>query len=79
MNWGSLDQALAARLMDENAALAQPQPASEVMYEAMVLSALDSARKAEDFGLGHDKIILSVKMSGVQDLICGLSQAGRTL
>ncbi len=69
VNWGSLDQALAARLMDENAALAQPQPASEVMYEAMVLSALDSARQAEDFGLGHDKIILSVKMSGVQDLI----------
>ena len=69
VNWGSLDQALAARLMDENAALAQPQPASEVMYEAMALSALDSARQAEDFGLGHDKIILSVKMSGVQDLI----------
>lgn len=69
VNWGSLDQALAARLMDENAALAQPQPASEVMYEAMVLSALDSAQQAEDFGLGHDKIILSVKMSGVQDLI----------
>ena len=69
VNWGSLDQALAARLMDENAALAQPQPASEVIYEAMALSALDSARQAEDFGLGHDKIILSVKMSGVQDLI----------
>ena len=69
VNWGSLDQALAARLMDENAALAQPQPASEVVYEAMALSALDSARQAEDFGLGHDKIILSVKMSGVQDLI----------
>ena len=69
VNWGSLDQALAARLMDENAALAQPQPASEVMYEAMALSALDSARQAEDFGLGHDRIILSVKMSGVQDLI----------
>ena len=69
VNWGSLDQALAARLMDENAGLAQPQAAAEVMYEAMIRSALDSAQQAEEIGLSHDKIILSVKMSGVQDLI----------
>jgi len=69
VNWGSLDQELAARLMDENARLAQPQPATEVMHEAMMLSALDSAQRAEEIGLSHDRIILSVKMSGVQDLI----------
>ena len=69
VNWGSLDQELAARLMDENAQLPQPQPAAEVMYEAMIVSALDSAQRAEEIGLGHDRIILSVKMSGVQDLI----------
>ena len=69
VNWGSLDQELAARLMDENARLAQPQPAAEVMHEAMIRSALDSAQRAEEIGLGDDRIILSVKMSGVQDLI----------
>ena len=69
VNWGSLDQELAARLMDGNARLPAPKPAAEVMREAMILSALDSARRAEDIGLGHDRIILSVKMSGVQDLI----------
>ena len=69
VNWGSLDQELAARLMDENARLPAPKPAGEVMCEAMILSALDSARRAEEIGLGHDRIILSVKMSGVQDLI----------
>lgn len=69
VNWGSLDQELAARLMDENARLAQPRPAAEVMHEAMILSALESAKRAEEIGLGHDRIILSVKMSGVQDLI----------
>ena len=69
VNWGSLDQELAAKLMDENARLPEPQPAAEVMHEAMILSALDSARRAEEIGLGHDRIILSVKMSGVQDLI----------
>ncbi len=69
VNWGSLDQELAARLMDENAQLRQPQTATEVMYEAMIVSALDSAQRAEEIGLGHDRIILSVKMSGVQDLI----------
>lgn len=69
VNWGSLDQELAARLMDENARLPEPRPAGEVMHEAMIRSALDSAQRAEEIGLGHDRIILSVKMSGVQDLI----------
>ncbi|MBK8508830.1 MAG: flavodoxin-dependent (E)-4-hydroxy-3-methylbut-2-enyl-diphosphate synthase [Candidatus Competibacter sp.] len=69
VNWGSLDQELAARLMDDNARLPQPKPAAEIMHDAMILSALDSARRAEEIGLGHDRIILSVKMSGVQDLI----------
>lgn len=69
VNWGSLDQELAVRLMDDNARLPEPEPAGQVMHEAMILSALESARRAEDIGLAHDKIILSVKMSGVQDLI----------
>jgi (E)-4-hydroxy-3-methylbut-2-enyl-diphosphate synthase len=69
VNWGSLDQELAVRLMDENARLSEPRSATEVMHEAMILSALESAQRAEDIGLGHDQIILSVKMSGVQDLI----------
>ena len=69
VNWGSLDQELAARLMDDNACLPQPQTAADVMHEAMILSALESARRAEEIGLGRDQIILSVKMSGVQDLI----------
>ena len=69
VNWGSLDQELAVRLMDDNARLPVPAPAGQVMHEAMILSALESARRAEDIGLAHDKIILSVKMSGVQDLI----------
>ncbi len=69
VNWGSLDQALAVRLMDDNARLPEPKTATEVMHEAMILSALESAQRAEEIGLGHDQIILSVKMSGVQDLI----------
>ena len=69
VNWGSLDQALAARLMDENARLPTPRTATEVMHEAMILSALESAQRAEEIGLAHERIILSVKMSGVQDLI----------
>ena len=69
VNWGSLDQELAARLMDENACLPEPKPTAEVMHEAMIVSALDSARRAEEIGLGHDRVLLSVKMSGVQDLI----------
>ncbi len=68
-NWGSLDQALLARIMDENARRAQPWHAIDVMREAMVASALESAAKAEEFGLPGDHIILSCKVSGVQDLI----------
>ncbi|HRC72279.1 MAG TPA: flavodoxin-dependent (E)-4-hydroxy-3-methylbut-2-enyl-diphosphate synthase [Candidatus Competibacter sp.] len=69
VNWGSLDQELAARLMDDNARRPVPGHAAEVVHEAMILSALGSAHRAEQIGLGHDRIILSVKMSGVQDLI----------
>ena len=69
VNWGSLDQQLLTRMMDENAALAEPKDAREVTMEAMVESALRSARLAEQDGLGHDQIILSAKVSGVQDLI----------
>ena len=69
VNWGSLDQELAVRLMDDNARLPEPKPATEVMHEAMIRSALESAQRAEEIGLRHDQIILSVKMSGVQDLI----------
>jgi (E)-4-hydroxy-3-methylbut-2-enyl-diphosphate synthase len=69
VNWGSLDQELASRLMDENAKAAAPRDAGDVMREAMVLSALESAKRAEELGLGRDHIVLSCKMSGVQDLI----------
>ena len=69
VNWGSLDQTLVARLMDENARLPEPKDAGAVMLEAMVASALDSAAAAERYGLSHDRIILSAKVSGVQDLI----------
>jgi len=69
VNWGSLDQALAARMMDDNARLARPEDADVVMRRAMVASALESAKKAEELGLGGDRIILSCKMSRVQDLI----------
>jgi (E)-4-hydroxy-3-methylbut-2-enyl-diphosphate synthase len=69
VNWGSLDQALAVRMMDDNAHLAEPEDAEVVMRRAMVASALESAKKAEELGLGGDKIILSCKMSRVQDLI----------
>jgi (E)-4-hydroxy-3-methylbut-2-enyl-diphosphate synthase len=69
VNWGSLDQQLLTRMMDENAALAEPKDAREVTMEAMVESALRSARLAEQDGLRHDQIILSAKVSGVQDLI----------
>ncbi len=69
VNWGSLDQGLLSRLMDENAARAEPRDAREVMLEAIVISALESATMAERYGLAHDKIILSAKVSGVQDLI----------
>ncbi len=69
VNWGSLDQALLTRLMDENSRLAEPKDAREVTLEAIVLSAIESAQAAERYGLGHDRIILSAKVSGVQDLI----------
>ncbi len=69
VNWGSLDQDLLARIMDENARRSQPLDATGVMREAMVASALESAAKAEEFGLPGDHIILSCKVSGVQDLI----------
>mgnify|MGYP000533559769 FL=1 len=69
VNWGSLDQALAARMMDENLLSASPVEADVVMRRALIASALESAHKAEALGLGGDKIILSCKMSRVQDLI----------
>jgi len=69
VNWGSLDQSVVARLMDENARRPEPLEADAVMREALITSALESAQQAETLGLGHDRIILSVKMSGVQDLI----------
>ena len=69
VNWGSLDSDLLTRLMDENSALPQPLDAQAVMRNAVVLSALGSARRAEELGLAHDRIILSAKVSGVQDLI----------
>ena len=69
VNWGSLDQALLTRMMDENSRSANPQPARDVMMEAMVVSALDSAKAAERYGLRKDQIILSAKVSGVRDLI----------
>ena len=69
VNWGSLDQQLLTEMMDANAASAQPMDSREVMIEAMVESALRSARLAEETGLEHDRIILSAKVSGVQDLV----------
>ena len=69
VNWGSLDQALLTRMMDENSRLPEPLDARDVMMEAMVVSALDSAKAAERHGLRHDQIILSAKVSGVRDLI----------
>ncbi len=69
VNWGSLDQSILARLMDANHELAEPKEPTEIMHEALITSALESAEKAEDIGLGRDKIILSCKMSMVQDLI----------
>jgi len=69
VNWGSLDQKLLARMMDENAERAEPASAQAVMREALVVSALQSAEAAEQVGLAHDRIILSAKVSAVQDLI----------
>jgi (E)-4-hydroxy-3-methylbut-2-enyl-diphosphate synthase len=69
VNWGSLDQDLLARMMDENAARSTPWELQSVMYEALIQSAIGSAERAVELGLGRDKIILSCKVSGVQDLI----------
>src|SRR6202453_1373372 len=69
VNWGSLDQALLTKMMDENSKPAEPLDARDVMMEAMVVSALDNAAAAERYGLRRDQIILSAKVSGVRDLI----------
>ncbi len=69
VNWGSLDQELLAAMMDANALLAEPQLPQQVMYRAIIASALDSARRAEEIGLAGSQIVLSCKMSGVQDLV----------
>src|SRR6201996_5695865 len=69
VNWGSLDGALLTRMMDENNLLAEPKDARDVTIDAIVASAIESAKAAEQYGLAHDKIILSAKVSGVQDLI----------
>ena len=69
VNWGSLDQELATRLMDENAKRAEPLDADSVMQEALIVSALSSANRAEEIGLSRDRIILSCKVSGVQKLV----------
>jgi (E)-4-hydroxy-3-methylbut-2-enyl-diphosphate synthase len=69
VNWGSLDQDLLTRMMDDNSKLPQPLDANDVMREALVVSALDSAQRAEELGLGHDRIVISCKVSAVQDLI----------
>ena len=69
VNWGSLDQELLAQLMDENGKRAQPWEAKSVMYEALVRSAVESARRAQDMGMDGNQILLSCKVSGVQDLV----------
>ncbi|MGI8871455.1 MAG: flavodoxin-dependent (E)-4-hydroxy-3-methylbut-2-enyl-diphosphate synthase [Candidatus Limnocylindria bacterium] len=69
VNWGSLDQQLLTEMMDANAASAEPHDSRDVMIEAMVASALRSAQLAEETGLGHDRILLSAKVSNVQDLV----------
>ncbi len=77
VNWGSLDQELLAAMMDENSRRAQPWDAKVVMYEALIASAVDSARAAEAIGLMPGQIILSCKVSGVQDLIAVYRELGR--
>jgi (E)-4-hydroxy-3-methylbut-2-enyl-diphosphate synthase len=77
VNWGSLDQSLLARIMDENAQRAAPWTAQAVMYEALVTSAIENAHRAEELGLASDKIILSCKVSGVQDLIAVYRELAR--
>lgn len=77
VNWGSLDQALLARIMDENAQSAQPLSAQSVMYHALITSAIENAQRAEELGLSKDKIILSCKVSGVQDLVAVYRELAR--
>jgi (E)-4-hydroxy-3-methylbut-2-enyl-diphosphate synthase len=77
VNWGSLDQDLLARLMDQNAARAEPWDARHVMYEALITSALESASRAEALGLSGNHIVLSCKVSGVQDLIAVYQELAR--
>lgn len=77
VNWGSLDQSLLARIMDENARRAEPWSAQAVMYEALVTSAIENAQRAEELGLAGDKIVLSCKVSGVQDLIAVYRELAR--
>jgi (E)-4-hydroxy-3-methylbut-2-enyl-diphosphate synthase len=77
VNWGSLDQALLARIMDENAARAQPWTAQAVMYEALITSAIENAQRAEEIGMRRDQIVLSCKVSGVQDLIAVYRELAR--
>jgi (E)-4-hydroxy-3-methylbut-2-enyl-diphosphate synthase len=77
VNWGSLDQSLLARVMDENARRSTPWSAQSVMYEALVTSAVENARRAEELGLPGDRITLSCKVSGVQDLIAVYRELAR--
>jgi len=77
VNWGSLDQNLLARIMDQNAARANPFSAQAVMYEALITSAIENAVRAEEIGLARDKIILSCKVSAVQDLIAVYRELAR--
>jgi (E)-4-hydroxy-3-methylbut-2-enyl-diphosphate synthase len=77
VNWGSLDQTLLARIMDENAQRREPWTAQSVMYEALITSALDSAQRAEELGMPGDRIVLSCKVSGVQDLIAVYRELSR--
>ena len=77
VNWGSLDQSLLARIMDENASRAEPWSAQAVMYEALVTSALENAQRAEELGMPGDRIVLSCKVSGVQDLIAVYRELAR--
>jgi (E)-4-hydroxy-3-methylbut-2-enyl-diphosphate synthase len=77
VNWGSLDQELLASLMDANAALARPRDARQVMYEALIRSALESARRAEELGLAGHQILLSCKVSAVRDLVAVYRELAR--
>ncbi|MEJ5988757.1 flavodoxin-dependent (E)-4-hydroxy-3-methylbut-2-enyl-diphosphate synthase [Ramlibacter sp. PS3R-8] len=77
VNWGSLDQELLAQLMDENAARAAPWEARQVMYEALITSAIGSAKLAEELGMRHEQVLLSCKVSGVQDLVAVYRELAR--